>query len=249
MGWRYHKSINFGIFRINFSKTGIGYSYGCKGYRKTKMANGRTRITYSIPNTGISYVTEQKKQKIPNINPNKLFVNIIAFIIAIVVGISSYGFINNLFNNISLSSISEKLNNNNVSDVAGSGTTYKTNSDEYINYIKNTAHNIIDNNPNCHIEYIVAAYYNFEVVIGFNNYIEEDSLKNISYEITSNMYQELKKNNYKGNGGFLDFNDVRFTFKGTKPNCMLPCDIQASYNIDVLEIAKYNSFQEYLDNQ
>lgn len=62
MGWRFRKSINLGGgFRINFSKSGIGYSWGFPGYRKTKMANGRIRKTYSIPGTGISYVESYKK--------------------------------------------------------------------------------------------------------------------------------------------------------------------------------------------
>ena len=68
MGFRFRKSINvFGLFRINFSKSGIGFSYGVPGYRVTKMANGRTRKTVSIPGTGISHVSEtgkiEKKQK------------------------------------------------------------------------------------------------------------------------------------------------------------------------------------------
>ena len=55
MGWRIRKSINLGGgFIINFSKSGIGYSWGFPGYRKTKMANGRIRKTYTIPGTGIS---------------------------------------------------------------------------------------------------------------------------------------------------------------------------------------------------
>lgn len=59
MGFRYRKSINLGGgFRINLSKTGIGYSWGVKGYRVTKTARGTTRRTASIPGTGISYVHE-----------------------------------------------------------------------------------------------------------------------------------------------------------------------------------------------
>ena len=59
MGIRYRKSINLGGgFRINISKSGIGYSWGTKGYRYTKTARGTTRKTYSIPGTGISYVEE-----------------------------------------------------------------------------------------------------------------------------------------------------------------------------------------------
>jgi len=59
MGLRYRKSINLGMgFRVNISTSGIGYSWGTKGYRITKTASGKTRQTVSIPGTGISYVEE-----------------------------------------------------------------------------------------------------------------------------------------------------------------------------------------------
>lgn len=59
MGFRLRKSIKVGKhLRINLSKSGIGYSIGTKGHRVTKLANGRTRTTTSIPGTGISYVQE-----------------------------------------------------------------------------------------------------------------------------------------------------------------------------------------------
>ena len=64
MGWRFRKSINLGFgFRINLSKTGIGYSWGFPGYRVTKMANGGNRTTYSLPGTGISYVEQSGKKR------------------------------------------------------------------------------------------------------------------------------------------------------------------------------------------
>ena len=68
MGFRFRKSINLGGgVRINLSKSGIGYSFGVPGLRYTKSANGRTRKTYSIPGTGLSYVDEgsskSKKRK------------------------------------------------------------------------------------------------------------------------------------------------------------------------------------------
>lgn len=63
MGLRYRKSINLGGgFRVNISKSGVGYSWGVPGYRVTKTAAGKTRRTYSIPGTGISYVDEQGKK-------------------------------------------------------------------------------------------------------------------------------------------------------------------------------------------
>ena len=56
VGFRFRKSINLGGgFRITLSKSGIGYSWGVKGYRITKTARGAIRRTASIPGTGISY--------------------------------------------------------------------------------------------------------------------------------------------------------------------------------------------------
>lgn len=67
MGWRYRKSINLGDgFRINLSKSGIGYSQRFPEYRCTYSANGTQRKTYSIPGTGISYVEGSGKR---NNNP------------------------------------------------------------------------------------------------------------------------------------------------------------------------------------
>lgn len=64
MGFRLRKSINLGGgFKINLSKSGIGYSFGIPGIRYTQMANGRQRTTYSIPGTGFSYVEESGKNK------------------------------------------------------------------------------------------------------------------------------------------------------------------------------------------
>ena len=64
MGFRYRKSINFGGgFRINLSKSGVGYSWVTKGYRITKTASGKTRRTYSIPGTGLSYVSETRQNR------------------------------------------------------------------------------------------------------------------------------------------------------------------------------------------
>lgn len=64
MGMRYRKSINLGGgFRVNLSKSGVGYSWGTKGYRITKKAGGGVRKTYSIPGTGISWVDDSETKK------------------------------------------------------------------------------------------------------------------------------------------------------------------------------------------
>lgn len=58
MGFRFRKSANFGPLRINFSKSGVGYSVGGKGVRITKKTSGGFRTTASVPGTGLSYVKE-----------------------------------------------------------------------------------------------------------------------------------------------------------------------------------------------
>lgn len=58
MGLRYRKSVKCGPLRFNFSKSGVGYSFGGRGFRFTKKANGGYRTTASIPGSGISYVKD-----------------------------------------------------------------------------------------------------------------------------------------------------------------------------------------------
>jgi len=59
MGWRFHKSINLGGgARMNISKSGIGYSFGGKGFRVAFLPDGRIRQTITIPGTGLSYIDE-----------------------------------------------------------------------------------------------------------------------------------------------------------------------------------------------
>ncbi len=56
MGLRFRKSINIGPLRINFSKSGVGFSLGVKGFRIGRSAKGKTSATVSLPGTGLSYV-------------------------------------------------------------------------------------------------------------------------------------------------------------------------------------------------
>lgn len=56
MGFRFRKSVNIGPLRINFSKSGVGFSVGVKGFRVGRSAKGKTTATVSLPGTGLSYV-------------------------------------------------------------------------------------------------------------------------------------------------------------------------------------------------
>ena len=57
MGWRYRKSAKAGPFRLNFSKSGIGYSVGSKHYRVTKTAKGTVRETVTPHQIRHGYAT------------------------------------------------------------------------------------------------------------------------------------------------------------------------------------------------
>ena len=65
MGFRFKKSFNIGKhFKINLSKSGIGYSFGVKGFRIGKTAKGKTEKTLSLPGTGLSYKTIKKEESV-----------------------------------------------------------------------------------------------------------------------------------------------------------------------------------------
>ncbi len=67
MGLRFIKSIKlpFGL-RLNISKSGIGFSWGVKGYRKSISPKGKVRDTYTLPGTGLSYVKESSNHQKEN---------------------------------------------------------------------------------------------------------------------------------------------------------------------------------------
>ena len=78
MGLRFRKSKKVGPFRVNISQKGVGWSVGVPGLRYTKKAGGGSRVTASVPGTGLSYVKEssgsnqRKKPRIPEGNTTKL---------------------------------------------------------------------------------------------------------------------------------------------------------------------------------
>ena len=66
MAWRFRRSARLPLgFRLNFSKSGIGYSWGVRGFRIGKDSKGRVVRTPSIPGTGIysrEYVAQKSSQ-------------------------------------------------------------------------------------------------------------------------------------------------------------------------------------------
>ena len=55
MGWSYRKSVNFGPFRVNLSRSGLGYSLGGRGFRIGETARGRRYSSIGIPGSGFRY--------------------------------------------------------------------------------------------------------------------------------------------------------------------------------------------------
>jgi hypothetical protein len=55
MSFFYRKSVNFGPFRANLSKSGVGYSVGGRGFRVGTSSRGRRYSAFSIPGTGVGY--------------------------------------------------------------------------------------------------------------------------------------------------------------------------------------------------
>jgi hypothetical protein len=57
MGFYYRKSIRLGPFRVNVSKSGVGYSVGGPGARTGVSSRGKRYTTFNLPGTGIGYRT------------------------------------------------------------------------------------------------------------------------------------------------------------------------------------------------
>jgi hypothetical protein len=57
MAWRFRRSRSLGPFRFTLSKRGIGVSLGVRGAHVGLGADGKSRATFSLPSTGISYQT------------------------------------------------------------------------------------------------------------------------------------------------------------------------------------------------
>lgn len=55
MGLQYRKSAGIGPFRLNVSKSGVGWSVGGRGFRTGVSSRGRRYSTFSLPGTGLSY--------------------------------------------------------------------------------------------------------------------------------------------------------------------------------------------------
>lgn len=76
MGGRFRKSINLGPgVKLNASKKGIGMSAGVKGLRISRGADGKKRVTASLPGSGLSYTKTLKAGRSDNSEANERIIN------------------------------------------------------------------------------------------------------------------------------------------------------------------------------
>lgn len=85
MGWYFRKSVGFGPFRLNLSKSGIGYSFGVRGARigtgprGTYVRLGRDGVYYqkyagrgSRASKEVSGIPSRSGQAVPEVDPSEL---------------------------------------------------------------------------------------------------------------------------------------------------------------------------------
>jgi len=66
MGWSFRRSKSFGLFRLNFSKSGLGFSFGVPGARVGVNSKGKQYVRGGIPGTGLYY-----QSSLPDTQPGK----------------------------------------------------------------------------------------------------------------------------------------------------------------------------------
>jgi hypothetical protein len=55
MGWGFRRSKSLGLFRLNFSKSGVGFSFGVPGARVGVNSKGKKYVRGGVPGTGLYY--------------------------------------------------------------------------------------------------------------------------------------------------------------------------------------------------
>jgi hypothetical protein len=69
MGLRFHRRVRLGpLMRLNFSKRGVSASLGAPGFWLTSGSKG-TRVTASLPGTGLSYTQFIKRPPLAALVP------------------------------------------------------------------------------------------------------------------------------------------------------------------------------------
>jgi hypothetical protein len=96
MGWSFRRSKSFGLFRLNFSKSGIGYSFGVPGARVGVNSKGKKYLRGGIPGTGLYYQSSlpdgqpgQSPQSTASVPPFAILITILLVVGFIIFAMSS----------------------------------------------------------------------------------------------------------------------------------------------------------------
>jgi hypothetical protein len=96
MGWSFRRTKSFGLFKLNFSKSGVGFSFGVPDARVGVNSKGKKYVRGGIPGTGLYYQSPlpdaqpgQSPQSTASVSP--LAIIIMAFLVVgfIIFAISS----------------------------------------------------------------------------------------------------------------------------------------------------------------
>ncbi len=92
MGWSFRRSKSFGLFRLNFSKSGLGFSFGVPGARVGVNSKGKKYVRGGIPGTGLYYQSSlpDAQQLHPRENPPTSILPLGILIVLFVVGFIIY---------------------------------------------------------------------------------------------------------------------------------------------------------------
>jgi hypothetical protein len=96
MGWPFRRSKSFGLLKLNFSKSGLGFSFGVPGARVGVNAKGKKYLRGGIPGTGLTYQSSlpdgqpgQSPQPTSGVSPLGILIALIVVGIIIIYAMSS----------------------------------------------------------------------------------------------------------------------------------------------------------------
>ena len=81
MGWSFRRSKSFGLFKLNFSKSGLGFSFGVPGARVGVNSEGKKYVRGGIPGTGLYYQSSLPDAQPGQASPSPSSVSPLAIII------------------------------------------------------------------------------------------------------------------------------------------------------------------------
>lgn len=65
----FRRSIGNRWFRLNFTKTGVGWSAGVPGFRVSRRSSGLQQETVSIPGTGVFWRRRRRAPPVTSVHP------------------------------------------------------------------------------------------------------------------------------------------------------------------------------------